>query len=677
MSQPSPPPQPPRRNRATTEETAPWAGIVGVLALLGTLLGCLIWLSILVAPWRLATGLIDSADHLKRGENALSNTQLKAGHYEVLAGYAAARRARTTLRGSTAAFDLLRIVPRIDNAWDDVDHLTRAADLSATAARGSLKIARNALRGGTRIIVPDPEQPGKSIVVLERVEEIAGTVTEIRGHLQTVVSELEAVDLDDLPRRARPRVTDGIEEATDGDEILADAEAGFEILPDILGQDEPRIYLIGMQNPAEQRGTGGAILRYTYLSIDEGRPELRKGGSVYDVDTEKRRQLDIDIPDDAWYVAGIEDAQRFGNANWSPDWPTSAKLMLEYAYAAEARYKDVLPIPEFDGIITVDPKVMEYLIPGTGPFRISESKFGNRITGNNAVHFLLYKAYASYPRTLVRRSVLGKTVATFQDRMLDPAHPTELVTGMGKALETKHMFIWMKDPDEQAFLERMDWDASIQKADGKDYLYVVEQNVGGNKFDYHADNATTMDISLDESDATISTEMRVVNDTYFPQPSWAVGDSGRRDEFGNPRVPTHEPMMNLYVPGNAELTGWHVEGTRVDAPPPAEWPGGRPPEHEESGKKVWSATLEIAPEEEGAVTFDYMVPGVVKTIDDRHVYRLVVQHQPKVRDEMLDITLSLPDGAANIVAPGWERDGDDLVWSRPLVRDMELEVSWR
>jgi hypothetical protein len=675
MSQaPTPPPPPPRGAGSTPGDESRY-GIVAVVAVLATLLGSLIWLTILVAPFRLATGLVDSADHLRRSGNALSNTRLRAAQYDVLAGVAAARRADTGLTGSTAGFDLLRIASRIDDAWDDAEHLTTAAKESAAAAHGSLAIARSSLRGKKKVIVPDPDRDEGSIVLIDRIEEIGASITTIRGNLQTVLSELGAVDVEDLPRRTRPRVADGIDRANEADAALADAEAGFEILPDILGRDEPRVYLIGMQNSAEQRGTGGAILRYTYLRMDEGRPTLVKGGSVYDVDTEKRRQVDIDIPTDAWYVAGIEDAQRFGNANWSPDWPTSAKLLLEYAQAAEKKYKDVPDIPDFDGVITVDPKVMEYLLPGTGPFRIAG--FRNQITSRNAVHFLLYKAYASYPRTHVRRTVLGKTVDAFVDRLLDPAHPTDMVTGMSSALDTKHMFIWMKDRDEQDFIERMNWDSSIAKAKDKDYLYAVEQNVGGNKFDYHADNVTTADIRLEGLDAKVSTEMRVINDTFFPQPSWAVGDSGRRDELGNRRVPTHEPMMNLYVPGNAELTGWEVEGSRVDAPQPAAWTDGRPPEHEEQGKKVWSATLEIPPNEEGAVTFDYTVPDVVKTESGRHVYRLVVQHQPKVRDEMLDITLVLPDGAENIVAPGWERDEDELIWSRPLARDMELEVSWQ
>ena len=665
-----------RRTGVAGEARRPPAGLIAAATLIATLFGCLLWLGILAAPFRLATGLLGAGDHLREGQKALSNTQLKAAHDEILAAVAATREAKTGLKGPQAAFDLLRLSPRVDAVWDDADHLITAAKQSGAAARGSLRIAEKALRGGDKIIKEDPEHEGDSYVDLERVDQIAGAISKVREHLQRVVAELSEVDVADLPRRARPRVTDGLEEAREADTILADAEAGFAVMPEFLGANGPRTYLIGMQNSAEERGTGGAILRFTYLKMDNGRSNIAEDKSVYDVDTENRKQLDIDIPPDDWYVAGIEDAQRFGNANWSPDWPTSAKLMLEYAYTAEAEIKSVPDIPDFDGVITLDPKVMELLIPGTGPFRVG-GQFSNRITANNAVNFLLYKAYASYPRTKVRRGVLKRTVRTFNEAMLDPKHPTELVTGLGTALDTKHMFMWMKNPDLQAFVERMNWDASIDPAKNKDYVYVVEQNVGGNKFDYHADNTTTMDISLTDTDATTTTEMRIDNDTFFPQPSWAVGDSGKRDPAGNRRVPTHEPMMNLYVPGNAELIGWEVEGSRIDAPPPAIWSGGRPPEHTESGKKVWSATLEVPPEEQGAVGFEYRSPGVVRTENDRHVYTLVVQHQPRVRPEMLDITLSLPEGAENVVAPGWERKGDDLVWSRPLVKDMELEVSWR
>jgi hypothetical protein len=92
---------------------------------------------------------------------------------------------------------------------------------------------------------------------------------------------------------------------------------------------------------------------------------------------------------------------------------------------------------------------------------------------------------------------------------------------------------------------------------------------------------------------------------------------------------------------------------------------------------VWSTTLDILPEETGTVRFEYRVPGVVRTEGDRQIYRLVVQHQPKVRPETMTINLTPPSGATEIDAPGWARKGEGLVWTGPLKEDMELEVSWR
>lgn len=74
---------------------------------------------------------------------------------------------------------------------------------------------------------------------------------------------------------------------------------------------------------------------------------------------------------------------------------------------------------------------------------------------------------------------------------------------------------------------------------------------------------------------------------------------------------------------------------------------------------------------------DYRVPGVVRSREGRRVYRLIVQRQPKVRPEQLDITLTLPEDARRVHAPGWKRKGDVLRWDKPLKEDLELEVSWQ
>ncbi|HEV2756373.1 MAG TPA: DUF4012 domain-containing protein [Actinomycetota bacterium] len=649
------------------------AGLAGALALLTGLAGIFLWVSMLAGPVRLATGLLGAKDHLERAEKALSKAATKAARYETLAAVAAAERARTGLDSSSPLLVLAEDVPVAGDALKEVPHLVAAAEHSAAAAEGTLDVAQNALRGPDKVIAKDPEDPeGGGRIRIDRIEAIARTIADVQDSIRAAKGELEAVDLRNLPKRARKSVTDGIRRAKETNDILADARDGFAVLPAILGADGPRTYVLGMQNSAEQRGTGGALLQFAVLTIEDGEPHFVKDSStVYDVDAD-RQQLSIPLPEDAWYVAGIPDAQRFGNANWSPDWPLSAELTVEYARASAAVNPEAatLPLDRVDGMIAVDPVAMEKLMPGVGPYKAGR-KEGRTVyvTANRLVDFVLYKAYAKYPMQNFRRARLRDIVDGFYENVFKPKHPSELVDGFGSALAEKHMQIWMTDPAEQAFVEQMDWDGEVRAAHDSDYLYVVEQNVGGNKFDYFATNTTAMDVTLEGEDALVSTEVRVRNGVFLPQPRWSAGDSAKTG--------LHRPMMNVYVPLDASLTGATYEGTRIPSPPNLVGVSDTPSEHVEKGKKVWSATFEIPPDQEAAMRLDYRVPGVVRSVEGRKVYRLIVQHQPKVRPEQLSVTLTLPEGARRIDAPGWKRKGNVLTWTKPLKTDLDLEVSWQ
>ncbi|HJR46439.1 MAG TPA: DUF4012 domain-containing protein [Actinomycetota bacterium] len=643
-------------------------GLITALVIIAALAGTLLWVSMLSAPYDLATGLRDASKHFEKAENKLSAQAMKEARYETLAGVAAARRARRGLTAGGPGFDLAEAVPVAGSALEEVDHLVRAAELTGEAAAGTLDVAQNALRGPDKIIAKDPsDEKGGSQIRIERIEEIGQIIKDVRRSIDGVRRELEAVDLKNLPRRTRPQITQAIEKAGETDRLLADAEAGFEILPGFLGADGTRNYVFGMQNSAEQRGPGGALLQYAILTINEGKPELIPTSTIYEIDR-NRQTIDIDLPDDAWYVREIEDAQRFGNANWSPDWPLSAQLTLDYALASTPEF------PDADGVIAVDPVLMKALMPGTGSFHTRP--YNLYVTANRVVHFLLYKAYASYPIPKVRRNRLRAVVDDFYEHMLRPKHPTELVDGFGTALAGKHMQVWLKDPAEQAFIERMDWDGGIETEAEGDYLYVVEQNVGGNKLDYFTQHTNSLDVQFDGNDAAVGLDVTIDNNVFLPQPLYPMGDSGR--EIGSNGH--HLPMMNVYVPEDAELRFAQITGAeRLDTPPgAATWPAeGRPAEHLERGKRVWTATMDINPQESGSFRLGYVVPGAVVERGGRKVYRLTVQRQPKVRKETLSVRVTLPVGARDVRAQGWKRQGDELIWERPLKEDIVLEVSWR
>ncbi len=555
----------------------------------------------------------------------------------------------------------------IGDALKEVGHLIAAAELTGKAAEGTLDVAQNALRGPDKVIAKDPtDEKGGSQIRIDRIREIADTISGVRRAVDGLRRELEAVKLSNLPQRARRAITQGIDKALKTDELLADAEAGFKILPSFLGENETRNYVFGMQNSAEMRGPGGALLQYALLSIKDGKPELVPTTTIYEID-KNRETLDIPLPEDAWYVRAIEDAQRFGNANWSPDWPLSAQLTIAYAKASKPTFPDV------DGVIAVDPILMQKLMPGVGHFETTDKNV--YVSANRIVHFLLYKAYASYPIPKVRRNHLRAVVDDFFVHLLKPNHPTEVVDAFGSALREKHMQVYLFDPAEQRFIERMNWDGAIEQKEPGDYLYVVEQNVGGNKLDYFTHHTNSVNVQFDGDDAAVTTEVAIQNKVFFPQPLYPMGDTGREAETNG----HHFPMMNVYVPTDAQLRLAEVDGQRIDSPPgAATWPSpDQPAEHHEKGKKVWTATMDIPPGDTGTFRLGYVTPGAVVEEAGRKVYRLTVQRQPRVRPELLVVRVTLPEGARDVEAEGWKRDGNDLVWERPLKEDIVLEVSWQ
>lgn len=655
-------------------------GLVGAAALLLTLGGVLLWLVMLSGPVKLATGLLEARTHLDAAQKRLSEGKFRPAVWQTFSATAGADKARAGFNSNSPLMDLATLVPQVDDAMGELDHLISAASHATEAASGTLEIGLSALKGPDRIIGPDPDGKG-SVILLDRIEELGGVVAEVRSNINAAGDEFASIDLSKLPKRTHKDIKDGIEQARETDKVLADAEAGFELLPEILGANGPRTYMLGFQNPAELRGSGGAMLQFEFLTIDNGKAELADDatGSVYKLDQE-RQAIDIPLPANAWYVMGIEDAQRFGNSNWSPDWPLSARLAVDYGRASSERCvpkgdNECPEFPDIDGVLAIDPVVVKNLMPGIGPY--PQGAFF--IKSSTVVDILLNKAYSRFPLPFERRGYLGRFVSRLFEKMFDPQRPSELVQAMGKSLANKNMQVHMTDPEEQAFIERMNWDGSIARLTSGDYFQVVEQNVGGNKLDYFANQVDRMKIAIDGRDAVHTTSVEVSNNVVLPQPRWFLGNSKA----------AHRPMLNLYVPPGAKLEAADAGklcpspldrscNGRIDAPVElGTWIDGVPPEQTERGKKVWTGTLQIPPDKTGSFDVRYRTPDAVIERKGRNVYRLLVQRQAKFHPEQLLVQLKLPTGASKIRAAGFTRHGRKLTLERRLMSDTVLEVSWQ
>src|SRR5205823_5550622 len=132
-------------------------------------------------------------------------------------------------------------------------------------------------------------------------------------------------------------------------------------LPDLLGMQGPRAYLVLGQNERETRATGGFLGSMGRLVIDRGAIAESTFQSSYAFDNPGReavrppQELARFMDAGAWYVR---------DANWWADFRTSAAQVERFWEADQGS-----PV---DGVIAVDEAAVATLIDAVGPIDVPE-----------------------------------------------------------------------------------------------------------------------------------------------------------------------------------------------------------------------------------------------------------------------------------------------------------------
>lgn len=159
------------------------------------------------------------------------------------------------------------------------------------------------------------------------------------------------------------------------DRVLPFSDLAFEALkvaPDLLGATEPRTYLVIAQNNDELRPTGGFISAIGTLTLDQGNIVSFTFEDTYAVDDFSKPYPDAPpqllryMQSEIWLVR---------DANWSPDFPTTVKHLLDlYAISRPAKV---------DGVIAVDQLALQGIVAALEPIHIPN--WEEPATGENIV----------------------------------------------------------------------------------------------------------------------------------------------------------------------------------------------------------------------------------------------------------------------------------------------------
>jgi hypothetical protein len=138
----------------------------------------------------------------------------------------------------------------------------------------------------------------------------------------------------------------------------------------IFGFKNDQRYLLVFQNNTELRASGGFIGSYAIVDFRDGEIinlEVPEGGSY---DTEGGLKDSIIAPEPLWLV---NPQWHFWDANWWPDWPTTAEKLNWFLEKSGG--------PSTDGVISFTPTVLERMLEVIGPIEMID--YGLTIDSEN------------------------------------------------------------------------------------------------------------------------------------------------------------------------------------------------------------------------------------------------------------------------------------------------------
>lgn len=240
-----------------------------------------------------------------------------------------------------------------------------------------------------------------------------------------------------------------------------------------LGTAEDKRYLLVFQNNSELRASGGFIGSFALVDFSNGmikNIEVPGGGSY---DTEAGFLKKIKSPEPLSLVSAD---WNFWDANWWPDWPSSARKLSWFYENSDGS--------TVDGVIGFTPDVIEKLLEIIGPVDMKK-KYGITIDSEN--FWLETQKLAEQKPNITKqpKKIIGDLMNKIIEelpRRLNKRNFGLLLKIIEESLYDKNILLYSIDESFQKKIDDFGWSGRIKDAPC-DYISVINTNIAGGKSD--------------------------------------------------------------------------------------------------------------------------------------------------------------------------------------------------
>ncbi len=282
-------------------------------------------------------------------------------------------------------------------------------------------------------------------------------------------------------------------------EIIAQIEEGTEsfkavnsFLPDLLGVNERKRYLILFQNEGEIRSTGGWLTSYGIVGVEGGQIRELFVDDIYNADGTLKIQNKRSTPPRSMSNALEITNWPFSLVNWYPD-------LADTLTEAEPFISELGKGSSLEGLITIDVSFVKELLERWGGIEVpGETEL---ITSENLDSKIFQMHEEFVPGSTQKTTFLANLANEIVKKLLSMniADLMGMADIFEKTLDEKHLQATFKNKDAYNFFSSRNWANSMSNK-YNDAPIAIDWNWGGNKANLYLDKNYSLTINIKDED---------------------------------------------------------------------------------------------------------------------------------------------------------------------------------
>ncbi len=432
-------------------------------------------------------------NYLSEAKDALITKNFNQAENRLALAYQTFERGQSQLEeGGQALNQLLNFVPQ----KRDAERLLEAARQTAAAGVYAIQLQKN-LQSLKFTSAGLNDQDGQIAAIFE------STQTNLKPALQRISEAYDLVSQvseKNLPAENRPTLRDAKEKLFQAKLALANFSSIISLAKGFLLGNKNILVLL--ENNNELRPAGGFPGTYALLKIHNGSLRQITVSSIYDLDGQLKEIIKPPFP-----VLNVNDRWFLRDANWFASWPASAKIISNFYEKEGGNTPDIL--------LALTPDTIIDWLKILGPLYLP--KYDVTLSADNFIEKtqVLTATNDSLP-TNEPKQILADLLPLLLQKISAADGDTwqKIIQGLEDNLNSRQIVIYSNDSGLQNQLENFHWAGKLEATD-RDFLSVVNTNLGGTKTDLSIEQTINLITTIDP-DGSLINHLQITRTNRLP-----------------------------------------------------------------------------------------------------------------------------------------------------------------